>query len=359
MIVDIEDNIYKEKVIHCLRRENKKLKELINIIFLLSSAKDLRSILTTIMDKAKIIMDSEASSLMLMDKRTNELVFYIVRGEKEDFIKGFRLKLGEGIAGWVASTGKPEIVNDVQKHPRFYNKVDEQANFTTRNMLCVPLKTKREIIGTVQVLNKRNDALYTEDDLMLFDVLAHHAAVAIENTRLREQAILDGLTRLYTRRYMDIILEDEFLRARRKHSYLSFAILDIDFFKSVNDSYGHQIGDEVLKLVAMILKENIHGEELAARYGGEEFGIILPDVNGGEAFQKLENIRRKIELSKYKSGDLEISVTVSIGVASYPGVKALREVELVEYADKSLYYAKKNGRNQVILYNRNISYKKA
>jgi len=339
-----------EKFVRCLLRENKRLKELLDIIFLISSAKDLRSILTTIMDKAKRIMESEASSLMLIDKKTNELVFYIVRGEKEDLIKGFRLKLGEGISGWVAKTGKPEIVNDVQNHPRFYSKVDEKTNFTTRNMLCVPLKTKREIIGTVQVINKKNNALYTDEDLILFEVLAQHAAIAIENTRLREQAILDGLTKLYTRRYMDIVLEDEFLRARRNNSYLSFAILDIDFFKSVNDTYGHQIGDEVLKFVAGILRNNVFGEELPARYGGEEFGIILPDLRGEDAYKRLDNIRKKIENMRYRDRDIEIAITVSVGIATYPEIEISGEKELIEYADKALYYAKRSGRNKVIRY---------
>lgn len=132
------------------------------------------------------LLNSESGSLLLLDEKTQELYFDVAHGEKGEEVKRIRLKLGEGIAGWVAKEGKPLIVNDVQKDKRFYRKADETSQYVTRNILCVPVKIKGKVIGVIEAINK-NDGLFTNADLSILTYLADQVAIAIENARLYDE----------------------------------------------------------------------------------------------------------------------------------------------------------------------------
>jgi len=167
--------------------------------------------------------------------------------------------------------------------------------------------------------------------------------------RLRELAVRDGLTNLYNHREFYRICHDEGERARRYNCIFSLLMLDIDFFKRINDTLGHLRGDDVLRFVAEKITANIRGTDRAARYGGEEFAVIMPSVEGSAAVRVAERIREKIagEPLHFESGTT-LSVTVSIGVASFPE-HGRTEQELVAAADAALYRAKEGGRNRVCL----------
>lgn len=150
----------------------------------ISSTLRLKDLLNLIMLLSKETLEAEASSLMLLDEKSNELVFEVALGEKGDIIKQFRIPLGDGIAGWVAMTGEPLIVNDVGKDPRFAKKYDMATSFRTKSILCVPLKTKEKIIGVIEVLNKIGIDNFDENDLNLLQAISNQAAIAIENARL-------------------------------------------------------------------------------------------------------------------------------------------------------------------------------
>jgi len=130
------------------------------------------------------VLNSEVGSLLLLDSQTGELKFEVALGKKEQQIKQIRLKLGEGIAGWVALHGKPLLINDCKKDKRFTSLVDQRIHFDTRNMICVPVKTKDIIVGVLQAINKKNNGRFSEEDLGLLSALSEQVAIALENARL-------------------------------------------------------------------------------------------------------------------------------------------------------------------------------
>lgn len=173
------------------------------------------------------------------------------------------------------------------------------------------------------------------------------------NRRLELLSITDGLTKLYNHRHFQEELTRAFDEAERYQRPLSVAILDIDFFKKVNDTYGHATGDEVLKAVAAIFADSIRASDLAARYGGEEFTVMMPETALDDAIAFAEKIRTTIESARIETTAGTVAMTISIGVASYPQLKATSARQIVEAADKALYRAKRGGRNQVQAERRN------
>ncbi len=167
------------------------------------------------------------------------------------------------------------------------------------------------------------------------------------NRRLELLSITDGLTKLYNHRHLQDELSRAFEESQRYLRPLSFVIVDLDLFKKVNDTYGHAVGDEVLKAISKIFQEAIRSTDLAARYGGEEFALMLPETVLEDALIFAEQIRRAIELTPVITQSGPISATVSIGVATAPNARIHSAKELIVAADKALYRAKKNGRNQV------------
>ena len=129
----------------------------------------------------------ETGSLYLIDEERGELYFEVALGDKGEVVKEIRLKIGEGIAGWVAKEGKPELIPDCSKDPRWASKVDKKSKFVTRNMVTVPVKTKDKTIGVLQAINKLDDKLFNEEDLHLLESLADQVAIALENAQLYEQ----------------------------------------------------------------------------------------------------------------------------------------------------------------------------
>ncbi len=167
------------------------------------------------------------------------------------------------------------------------------------------------------------------------------------NRQLELLSITDGLTQLYNHRYFQEEFAKEFEKAKRYDQPLSLTLLDIDFFKKVNDTYGHAAGDEVLKAVAETFASSVRATDTAARYGGEEFAVIMPQTDLDDARAFAEKIRSLVEGMTIPTSEGEISVTVSIGVSSVPYSSLGAPIAMVEAADKALYRAKENGRNQV------------
>jgi len=167
------------------------------------------------------------------------------------------------------------------------------------------------------------------------------------NKRLELLSITDGLTKLYNHRYFQDEMARAFEESQRYQRPLSMAIIDIDFFKKINDTYGHAVGDEVLKAVAKLFQESIRSTDLAARYGGEEFAVMMPETELNDAITFAEKIRALIEEAPFQTSAGPLHATVSVGVASVPHTKIHAAKGVVIAADKALYRAKRNGRNQV------------
>jgi len=167
------------------------------------------------------------------------------------------------------------------------------------------------------------------------------------NRRLELLSITDGLTKLHNHRHFQDELGRAFEESERYGRPLSLVIADLDFFKKVNDTYGHAVGDEVLKSVSAILQQSTRSTDLAARYGGEEFTLMLPETNLDDAQAFAEKLRDIIESTPVETQAGPLRVTVSLGVATVPHSRIHSSKELIVAADKALYRAKKNGRNQV------------
>ena len=168
-----------------------------------------------------------------------------------------------------------------------------------------------------------------------------HLKLAQIINKLEKAAVTDGLTQMYNHRHIVEILDDEINRAKRYKSKLSVMMMNIDFFKKINDTYGHQTGDTVLEKIAEVIKNTIRESDTAGRYGGEEFLIIFPGVDEKEGLIGAERIRESIEKIYFENG---IKVSVSCGIAEYKGEDLVR---LIDAADKKLYTAKEKGRNRI------------
>jgi len=174
----------REGKVRDLQKGLTKLVTLTELSRILNSTLEPRTVRRRAMQAATELMEAEVGSLLLIDEESKQLYFEVALGDKEEAVKTFHLKMGEGIAGWVAQHGEPLIVRDVQSDPRFFREVDKKSKFTTKNVICVPVKVKEKTIGVLEAINKLDGGAFSEEDLTLFQSLADQVAVALDNARL-------------------------------------------------------------------------------------------------------------------------------------------------------------------------------
>lgn len=190
-----------------------------------------------------------------------------------------------------------------------------------------------------------------EDIILNFDIPEGNKLDVIKKinfmySRTKYMSVTDALTGLYNRRHFEENLEREFLRASRYKNDMSFAIIDVDFFKKINDNYGHSAGDYALKEIAYLLSNTFRKTDMVFRYGGEEFAVIITETPVEKALIPLERLRQTVEEYNFNYNGQDMKITISIGISGVTEkTKSIRE--LFENADKALYKAKENGRNQI------------
>ena len=220
-----------------------------------------------------------------------------------------------------------------------------------QSLICVPFFSKGRPLGVVLIEHSIQDA-FDDENMRLLEVISQQVSIAIENARLYQQmhdlATHDALTGAYNRLYFNDKIQEEFNNAVERGHDLSFVMLDIDFFKKFNDTYGHLFGDLVLKTLSRYIMKTLRKEDMFARYGGEEFVIIMPYTSLEQAAEKAEEIREGVSKLMVTDRVVSASVTISLGVSSYPQISS-RPQELVGMADDALYKAKACGRNRVII----------
>jgi diguanylate cyclase (GGDEF)-like protein len=262
--------------------------------------------------------------------------------------KGSRWPLSHGVLGRCITTAKPQLVLDVADDPDYV-----AVNPKVSAELAVPICFQNRILGVLNLESESAD-VFTPANVLAFEAFADQVAGAIHlaavtrdleeaNERLHRLSMLDPLTGVANRRRFDELLDIEWRRGVRSRNPLSLLMIDVDKFKPYNDAKGHQAGDECLRLVASILRENLHrAADVVSRYGGEEFAVLLPDSDGEAARRTAERLRERVAE--------RAPVTISVGVATAVPYRDLAPGPLIGSADEALYEAKRAGRNRVVVH---------
>ncbi|WP_141589090.1 MULTISPECIES: sensor domain-containing diguanylate cyclase [unclassified Myxococcus] len=320
----------------------------------LTSTLELREVLALVMQKVSSLLLPRNWSLILQDERTGKLYFEIAVGDGADVLKGLQLNPGEGIAGAVFTSGAARLVHDVGGDPSFSPRFDEASAFHTRSILAVPLLARGRVLGIIELVNGPMDPPFTNEDLTILTAIADYAAIAIENARnfrrVQELTITDEHTGCYNARHLRALLDQEVKRSERFSHPLSLVFLDLDHFKSINDTHGHLVGSATLKEVGDLLitlgRQNL---DAVFRYGGDEFAMLLveTDPEGAAVIGQrvCEAFRGRGFLLEQ---GLDVRLTASVGVATYPD-HASSALDLIRAADFAMYAAKARGRDALCI----------
>ncbi len=328
----------------------RRLAILTDVVKTANSILEPRKVIELVVEKIRQLVPSEAWSLLMVDEEKQELVFEAAIGAKGRDVAAIRPKLGEGVAGWVAETGKPAIVNDAKRDARFAPHVDAKTSFETRSILCAPLVSRGRTIGVLEILNKKGGP-FNKRDLELVLTLVEPCAIAIENAilfqRTEQLTITDDLTRLFNSRYLNLYLGREIKRCKRHGIPLSVIFLDLDGFKSINDQYGHLAGSGTLTEVGGILALGVRESDILARYGGDEFVVVLPETPASGALVIAERLRRAIEEHRFlEPQGIAARISASFGISTYPD-HALSPEGLIQKADQAMYRVKEKDKNGI------------
>lgn len=282
------------------------------------------------------IFGADYGCIMQTDKEKERL---IVQATNLPAIFHDNFKLDEGFGGLVYATKEPIIISDYWENTKVESKLMEMTN--SRSLIASPIIVNDEVIGVILVVHSKPN-FFSYENYKLLQVLSGHIGLAMTNASLhsevRRMVITDNLTGLYVRHYLD-----EQANLMQKKDYCgSLILVDIDNFKRVNDTYGHQIGDKILIQVSTIIKTSIRDSDIAARWGGEELAVYLPQVTVEQTLRIAERIRERV------MNESQPQVTVSCGVSDWNWEEEKISVEALFYrADMALYQAKDGGRNQI------------
>jgi len=296
------------------------------------------------------LMRAERSSLLVIDEKSDSLTVKAAVGVTADRIKGQSKRIGERVARLVLQNGKPVVVTDVSKIGM--SAAPPDWSYKTKSFISYPFTIGDRRVGVLNVTDKADGESYNEYDLELLNAIAPQVAVLIDRARLKNRAgefeqlsVTDVLTGLLNRRYLEERLAEEIKRSNRYGYPMSFMMIDVDHFKSYNDTFGHAEGDRALKMVAQVMRETLRSADVAARYGGEEFSILLPQTTTAEAETIADRLREKIAETDFPNRQ----VTISVGIAGCC-LELNSTHEMIVAADSALYEAKRRGRNNVRIY---------
>ncbi|HEV2215238.1 MAG TPA: sensor domain-containing diguanylate cyclase [Terracidiphilus sp.] len=310
---------------------------------------DLNTILRTILVHMERFIEADLWTLLMLDDTRQELYYAIAAGGEEEALRDLRVKVGEGVAGWVVEHGETLIVPEGQYDPRVQG-AGEQPTPRVRSVIALPLRGRKGTQGVIEILNPRGEQL-SDYTIAFLHILADHAAIAIENARdvarIQQLTITDDTTGLYNVRHLYEVLHQELQRCERRGTPVSLAFLDLDRFKLVNDKHGHLVGSELLALTGQRLRALSRARDLCFRYGGDEFVILMPETSAEQAAMQATQLHTELMATRFRvKGGLELSVSASVGLATAPrDGSAIHAV--IGAADDRMYRVKTSGRGKV------------
>ncbi len=312
-----------------------------------TSTLDRETIRETILERLSQLIRARNWTLFLLDREQGELSFALVAGMEGKQVEGLRLKLGQGLAGQAAATGKAILVPDASADPRFDPALDRKSGFTTRSLITLPLKLREEVIGVLQIVNPEDAGLFNADALPILELLADFVAIALNNAanheRIARLVVTDDVSGHFNSRFLHTKLRE--LLGQGRETALVF--LDMDNFKRIVDTYGHPLGTKVLTQVSAVIASRLCPGDFLVRYGGDEFILILPGQSKKDALRKVEEVREALTGAVLLEEEgHHVKATASFGIAHYP-TDAADLASLLKAADISMYRSKDRGKNAI------------
>ncbi|QNU65491.1 GGDEF domain-containing protein [Ruminiclostridium herbifermentans] len=305
---------------------------------------DINELLKFVNDVIIGVMGVNYSTIVFFDQKKNKLKVHFTNVKDKEDLAILSDNINCRFLLDILESEKPILENDVV--PEKFEFIQSRV---IGSFICIPLSSKSRKFGLLLIEHK-NKNTFNNENLSLVTTICKSVSMAIENAELYASmqvlATIDGLTGVYNRVYFHQKFENEFKLAKESGYELTLVILDIDYFKKFNDTYGHLFGDVVLKSVAQMVKSSLRSTDTMARFGGEEFVIILPRTSIKKAYEKVEYLRHKIANSVITDSLVSASVTASFGIASFPETSK-SVTEIIKDADNALYRAKDNGRNRI------------
>lgn len=343
-----------ERVMTYIRRSRDEKDRFFHAIEELNRAGSPDQVFLAVLESARQVAPIDFCAVTLVSEEAGTRAHRIVRmsgvTSAGRALEGKAFPDNNGLVANVVRYGAPLPGRDVGAMDRQIIFDDDTQIRGLQSLKIFPLVAGDRILGTL-VAGSRKKAAFDNDELRMLEVIAIQAAQAVLRAQLYEamerMATTDGLTGVFNHRTFQGRFDEHLATARRYGRKLSFILTDVDHFKSVNDTYGHPMGDQVLKGVARILRECARDTDVVARYGGEEFAVVMPETDAKGAQVIAERIRERVQKEVFQTEQGPLKVTISLGVATFPDSGADKQV-LIDLADQCLYFAKRHGRNQSV-----------
>ncbi len=337
--------------------DNKAVENILAITTAVSSSLEISEIFTIIVKKVAEAMGAIDCSIVMMEK--DGCGGTVLESFKELPTKNLKLDIEKyPEIKKVLETRKPLAITNISDHPLMLDVQSSVKELSEISALIIPIVFDDPDLGTIFLRVKRDGKPFSENEVNLCRLVAEASFFSLKNAnlfetinrekeKLKEISISDPLTGIYNHNYFYKRLEEEFGRASRYGMPLSVVMMDVDNFKEINDTFGHRIGDKVLKKISNLLKRSVRASDLIARYGGEEFAEILTYTQKNGAAEEAERLRALVSELSFEEENIDLKVTLSLGVAEYNPDNISNSGELVNRADKALYKAKNAGKNCV------------
>ncbi len=347
----IQDITERGRLEESLFVEKNKMDLMLKIFEQVDTIKDVDELSEYIVKSIAGLFVADRCSLMLLQKDNVTLKVMAGCGFKDEKVIGSEFKLGETISGVVAQQGQAVLVKNIEYDKQFQTMRKKGPNYLGRSFMIAPLEFNDQVFGVINVSEKKaeikNAQPFDEVDLRVLQHVATKLATALKNVEIFEELNLlthtDPLTQIYNYRLLSESLDREIKRFKRDKNPLCVFMMDLDGFKSYNDSFGHLEGDELLKGLGGILKNSLRETDIACRYAGDEFCAILPNTTLDGVKNAAEKVIKAVANHQFKK-----QVTISIGAAMYE--ESMIKKDFLAKADKALYQAKHSGKNQVVIF---------